>query len=103
MGRKKKPPPEPTCDVCGNTGKLESICVPGVPLTLAYCEKCLNENRHPWEVLVGQTALAETLENTDEFWQRMVFDTLKATGKSREEFDKEVKDLRKQIEGIREF
>jgi hypothetical protein len=103
MGRKKKLPPEPVCDVCDKPGKLESICMPGVPITLAYCEECLKINRHPWEILVGQTACAGGLENTDPYWQKMVEDTIKATNRTKEEFDKDVKEVEDQLANVKGF
>ena len=81
--------PELTCDVCGKPA-IGVACIPGVPMSVAYCRECLEANAHPWWALVANTICINGLENADDGWKGMVYDTCKRLHKTLEEFNKEV-------------
>ena len=78
------------CDVCGVNPQIGVAAVPGVPMSVAYCEECLRANAHPYGILVINTALLGGYEHAAEWWQQMVDDTLAHLSKPRERFDLDV-------------
>jgi hypothetical protein len=60
------------CDVCDNEPAVRAAAVPGVPVTVAYGERCLEANVHPYRVLVAATADMGGLINTAHWWRDMV-------------------------------
>lgn len=84
------------CDVCEKNLEIGVACVPGLPISVAYCQQCLNANAHPWWTLVAGTALNNGLENCADYWKKMVQDTCVHLGRTLEEFNQDVqKDLDK--------
>jgi hypothetical protein len=75
------------CDVCGTHEAKGVASVPGVPISVAYCQECLNANAHPWGILVVNTSLIGHLSQSAEWWQEMVRDTCAHLGRSIEEFN----------------
>jgi hypothetical protein len=45
------------CDVCGTGKSIGVACVPAVPISVAYCKKCLNHGAHPYGILRTNVAL----------------------------------------------
>jgi hypothetical protein len=42
---------EPLCQVCSQREAAGVAAMPGVPMSVAYCRPCLNENAHPlWAI-----------------------------------------------------
>lgn len=55
------------------------------------CRTCTNVNSWPYELVVATTACAAGgLEETVQFWQDLVADTLRHQGIGREQFDADV-------------
>ena len=86
-----------TCDVCLKNEPVGVACVPGVPMSVAYCKECLAANAHPYRILVGNTAIISSLksggnylEDCADWWIEMVMDTLKYLDKTLEEFNLDV-------------
>jgi hypothetical protein len=79
-----------TCDVCGKEAECGVCCVPGVPMSVAYCRECLIANAHPWNVLVANTAVCGGLDQMNEEWREMVFDTCNHLGKPVNQFNVDV-------------
>lgn len=65
------------CDVCGTGATLGVACVPGLPISVAYCEDCLRAGAHPYETLVIATADLGGLDDSADWWKEMVQNTLK--------------------------
>lgn len=90
------------CDVCNKEKAIGVACIPMVPMSVAYCRKCLEANAHPWWALVANTICINGLENANDEWKQMVYDTCKYLNRTLEEFNKEVKqgieDMRKELE-----
>ena len=87
------------CDVCltENT-PVQVCCVPGVPVSMAYCRGCLKSNIHPMDILIGNTACCDGLQNCNAEWQDMVHTTLKRFNKSEEWFNQEVVQINKNMQ-----
>ena len=85
------------CEVCGKNDSIGVCCVPGIPISCAYCEECLKVNAHPWWILVANTSCIGGLKNAADWWKKMVEDTCKHLGKTIDEFNSEVE------EAIRKF
>ena len=80
----------PICEVCNKNRAIGVCCVPGVPVSCAYCRECLDANAHPWWVLVANTVCIGGLKNAADWWKKMVRDTCRHLGRTIEEFNQEV-------------
>lgn len=78
------------CDVCQQHEPVGVAAVPGVPMSVAYCEGCLRANAHPYSIVVINTALVGGYDEAADWWRQMVDDTLRHLGKTREQFDLDV-------------
>ena len=79
------------CDVCKAEGVPVGVsCVPGCPISAAYCMECLKADAHPWDILVANTVCIGGLENAAEYWKQMVDNTCKYLNKTIEQFNEEV-------------
>jgi hypothetical protein len=76
-----------TCDVC-RFRKAKGVYASGVaPVTLAYCETCLQQHREPYEFLIIH--LRGQFNNLDEFplyYHPIIEGTLKAENKTQSQF-----------------
>ncbi len=80
------------CDVCNKRPMIGAFCIPGLPMSCAYCQECFDANAHPMGILVSMTATTGSLEAFDHFWVKMVEDTCKHLGVSMEEFMERVRE-----------
>lgn len=78
------------CDVCEKEPTIGVACVPGVPMSVAYCPGCLQANAHPWWVLVANTAAMGGLDEAAGWWVDMVHDTCTHLGRTITEFEADV-------------
>jgi hypothetical protein len=78
------------CDVCGIEESVGVYSVPGVPISMAYCKTCLQENAHPWGILVAQAACLGGLSNAHEYFIEMIECTCKRLNRTMEEFESQV-------------
>jgi hypothetical protein len=86
------------CDVCGVNPQIGVAAIPGVPMSVAYCEECLRANAHPYGIMVINTAMISGgLEEAAEWWREMVDDTLRHLGKTRAQFDLDVELERREM------
>lgn len=85
------------CEVCNKNEAIGVACVPGVPISSAYCNECLKANAHPINILIINTAMIGGLDLSIDEWREMVFDTLKYMGKSLEWFNQEVDKTKSEI------
>lgn len=79
-----------SCDVCGTNESVGVASVPGVAMSVAYCQGCLRANAHPYGVLVANTATLGSYDEAAEWWREMIDDTCRHLGKTREQFDLDV-------------
>ena len=86
------------CYVCNDEPEVGVACVPGVPVSVAYGQKCLEANAHPWFVLVTNTAIGGGYDNMAPWWKKMVDDTITHLGKTREQFDVDVAETVKSMD-----
>lgn len=84
--------PKLACEACNKNEAVGVACVPGVPMSVAYCQECLQANNHPMPVLIANTACIGGLNHAAEFWKKMVSASLKHQGKTLEWFNEEVKE-----------
>jgi len=91
-------PEELICEVCNKNKAIGVASVPGVPLSVAYCKECLMANSHPMYVLIANTALCGKLENCNEWWRKIVMDSIKHQDKTLEWFNQEVELLKRKTE-----
>lgn len=78
------------CDVCQKNEAVGVCCVPGAPISMAYCRECLEANAHPWGILVAQVAMCGGYEHVIDEYREMIECTIKHLGKTREQFDADV-------------
>jgi hypothetical protein len=53
------------------------VCsVPAVPWSAAYCQECLDANAHPYHIIVSNTWALGGYDNSVDWWQAIVNDTL---------------------------
>lgn len=89
------------CEVCYAEPAASAVCVPGVPVSMAYGRECLKVNAHPYGILVANTACCGGCEHTASWWHGMVTDTLDHLGIPHEVFYRDVADCMKQEAGGR--
>lgn len=80
----------PLCEVCGLHPAIGVACVPGLPVSAAYCTRCVQANAHPWGYLVANTAIAGGLHHTAPYWREMVENTCTHLGKTMVQFNDDV-------------
>ena len=90
--------PKLTCDVCNTNTAIGVCCVPGVPISCAYCAECLQADSHPMPVLIANTTCIGGLKYAAEWWKEMVEHSLRHQGKTIEWFNQEVEESIKSME-----
>lgn len=85
--------PNLLCDVCGQRPVAGVYAMPGVPISFAYCQGCLDASAHPLWAVVANTALCGGYDETAGWWQQLVDDTLAHLGVDRDEFDRRCRKL----------
>ncbi len=60
--------PDLICQVCYGEQALGVACVPGIPMSVAYGRKCLEQDAHPLEIIRGNVALCGGLEHMHEHY-----------------------------------
>jgi len=85
------------CEVCHKADAVGVGALPGVPLSVAFCQRCLSANVCPWWVAVAQTALIGGLDHARPEWIEMVENTIEHLGMTRIEFDKAVTEITQMI------
>jgi hypothetical protein len=81
------------CDVCNHEQAVRAASVPGLPVTVAYGERCLAANVHPYSVLVAATASMGGLINTARWWRDMVERTCQYLNVPMEQFKHDVAEI----------
>lgn len=76
------------CGCCHKEKPIIGVaCIPGIPMSIAWCEDCLRSGAIPYEAAVCNTAMCGGLDHTNEVWQELVDVTLTYHGKTHEEFN----------------
>ena len=75
------------CEVCKNEPAVGVCCVPGVAYSAAYGKECLEADAHPWDILVANTVCVGGLEQSADWWKKMVENTCKHLKRTIEEFN----------------
>jgi hypothetical protein len=78
------------CDVCQLRTAKGVASMPGVPVSCAYCQVCLDANAHPYWAVVANTVAIDGLGNAAPWWRQLVDDTLGHLGINRETFETDV-------------
>lgn len=55
------------CEVCNENKPIGVACVPGIPLSVAYCERCLREGIHPLWAIRANVACCGGLEHMHDY------------------------------------
>lgn len=82
--------PALACAVCNNEPAVGVAAIPGMGMSEAYGQDCLDANAHPWWALVMNTSIIGGLEQCAPWWQDMVRDTCAHLNRSLEDFNAEV-------------
>lgn len=87
------------CDVCGTRGSVGTYSIPGMPMSAAYCNSCINIGAHPWWALVAKVALSGGWDQMAIpyrlAFERLVENTCKCLGRTMQDFNA---DLQKEVE-----
>lgn len=86
------------CDVCNKNKAVGVFCVPGVPMSCAYCQECIDADAHPWGIVVANTACVGGMEYAADWWKELVEHTCNHLGKTIDEFNKTVEEELKTID-----
>lgn len=78
------------CDTCEERESIGVAAIPGMPMSVAWCQECLQSGAIPWWAAVGNTAIIGGLVNAAEWWVEIVEATLKHLDRTKEEFEGEV-------------
>ena len=63
------------------------FAVPGIPMSVAYCEKCLEADSHPIGLLIANTVCCGGWDNCADWWKEIVEHSLEYQGKTLEWFN----------------
>lgn len=80
----------PVCEVCNRRPSVGVCCVPGMPVSAAYCSACLRANAHPWKYLVANAACCGGLGHMAAWYIDMVADTCAHLSKTMGQFNDDV-------------
>lgn len=79
------------CECCNTIQKIVGVSsIPGMPISIAWYEKCLHSGAIPYEIAVFNTSMCDGLEHCSQFWKDLVQVTIAYHGKSEEQFQKDV-------------
>lgn len=89
------------CECCNEEKELIGVAsIPFIPMSIAWCQDCINANVIPYWAAVANTACCDGLDNTNEEWKEWVKRTLKYFNKTDKEFkddvDKSIKEMETQ-------
>lgn len=65
------------CEVCNNEPSVGVACIPGVPMSAAFGERCLAAGAIPYWAAVANTACCGGFSKTAEWWDEVVWATLR--------------------------
>lgn len=88
------------CDVCGkNVDEVHVACGPFGPVSLAYCNECLQSGKEPYSMMVAYVASGGHFpHDINETYQKEVRRQLQLHGVSEEQFIKDVDDCIRRYE-----
>lgn len=78
------------CDCCSQEAKVAVACIPGMPMSIAWCQKCIDADVVPYWVCVSQTACINGLERAAKWWEDLVRRSLVYHKKSWSDFTADV-------------
>ena len=78
------------CQVCNIKESVIVACVPGVPMSAAYCQSCVDNQVHPLDILA---AICGGLDEMDKEWKTMVTVSLDYFHKDNNWFNEKVKNM----------
>lgn len=90
------------CAVCRKKPSVAVACVPGMPISEAYCEACLGSDAIPWDLCVAQTACCGGRLRTSDEWQRTIEATCALNRKTLAYFDRQVSEATSDMEDAME-
>lgn len=73
--------------MCAAPEVLGVAAMPGIPISVAYCQSCLTANAHPLKLVIINTALYGGYDESAGWWQQLVDDTLEYLRYPRDLFD----------------
>lgn len=79
------------CAVCRRRPSTAVCCVPGMPVSEAYCDTCLQGDAIPWDLCVANTACIGGLEHCKDEWRAVATATCKLNGRTLEDFCQQVR------------
>jgi len=79
------------CECCGKGKSVVVACVPGVPMSIAWCERCFSADVVPYGVAVAQVATLGGLDNIRADFRDYLIRSVKYHEKTDEEFAADVK------------
>lgn len=74
------------CECCNAEPSVGVAAVPGIPMSIAWGQKCLEAGAIPYDLLVMNTALCGGWQYTAEWWNEVIISTLTYFDKSVAEF-----------------
>ena len=88
------------CDTCGNEGELFVYALPGIPMSVANCQVCLDVCAYPYYILVGNTAMIGGVKEAADWWKEAILISLARHGKTLKQFNEDVEnDIKAMQEG----
>lgn len=86
------------CDCCGGPDAVGVAAVPFLPISIAWCVKCLKAEVLPFDLMAFNTAMIGGMENANGEWADWVERSITYHGKTHAEFDAAVKAAEKELE-----
>lgn len=80
-----------TCGCCDKDKEIVGVaCIPGMPMSIAWCVDCLRSGAIPYGAAVTNTAMCGGLDKTNKEWQALVAVTLDYFDKTPTQFNEDV-------------
>jgi hypothetical protein len=86
------------CNSCNTNEAIGVYCVPACPVSMAYCQDCLDNDSHNLDILAANVACCGGLESCAEWWKELIQHSLDYQHKTIEWFNEEVNKCIKRLD-----
>ena len=90
MAEQPKLPDIGKCDCCNKEPPIGVAALPGIPISIAWCSKCLAANIIPIWAAIANTACIGGMNGAADWWKELIERSLVYHNYSREQFEANV-------------
>lgn len=87
------------CECCKSNQAIGVASIPGVPMSISWCQDCLEAGIAPYDIVVANTACCGGFDQVAEWWSELVERSLQYHKKTMPEFLEDVAKALDKLEG----